>query len=181
MELLEGIKTRRSIRSFEDKMVDNVCIKEIIASAVYAPSWKNSQVVRYRVIKNKSLLEKIAKEGICNFTFNEKTILGCGGLVVVSVVKNRCGYERDGSFSTTKEDRWEMFDSGVASQTFCLAAHEKGIGSVILGIFDEEKIAELVELPENEKVACLIAIGYPKEEPMIPKRKEVEEILHILE
>lgn len=179
MELLKGIETRRSIRSFKDKMVDNECIKEIVASAIYAPSWKNSQVVRYRVVTNKILLETIAKEGMCNFAFNEKTVLGCGGLVVLSVVKNRCGYERDGSFSTKKEDRWEMFDAGVASQSFCLAAHDKGIGSVILGIFDEDKIAELVQLPESEKVACLIAIGYPKEEPAAPKRKAVEEVLQI--
>ncbi len=54
------------------------------------------------------------------------------------------GYEHDGTFSTPQNDRWEVFDAGIATQTFCLAAHAKGVGSVILGIFDEEKIHQYV-------------------------------------
>ena len=73
-----------------------------------------------------------------------------------------------------------MFDAGIATQTFCLAAHEKGIGSVIMGIFDEDKVAELISLEEGRKVAALIAVGYPDEEPAQPKRKEVGELVRFL-
>ena len=93
------------------------------------------------------------------------------------MVKNRSGYEKDGSYTTSKEDRWEMFDAGIATQTFCLAAHEQGVGSVIMGIFDETKIAEVIDVPEGQQVAALIAIGYPVFEPEAPKRKEVSELL----
>ena len=99
---------------------------------------------------------------------------------ISAVIEKRCGYEKDGSFSTSKEDRWEMFDAGIATQTFCLAAHEKGVGSVIMGIFDEDKVAELISLEEGRKVAALIAVGYPDEEPALPKRKEVEELVRFL-
>ncbi len=70
-----------------------------------------------------------------------------------------------------------MFDAGIATQTLCLAAHEHGVGTVIMGIFDAEKVAELLQIPENEVVVALVPIGYPDEEPNAPKRKAVDELL----
>lgn len=70
-----------------------------------------------------------------------------------------------------------MFDAGIAAQTFCLAAWERGVGTVITGYFDEEKITRLLNLPENQKVGCVIGFGYPDEEPAAPKRKSVEDLL----
>lgn len=96
------------------------------------------------------------------------------------MIKGRCGYEKDGSFSTPKEERWEMFDAGIASQTFCLAAHEKGIGSVIIGIFDESKVEEVVSIPEGQQLAAIIAVGYPEVVPDAPKRKTVEELVSFI-
>lgn len=99
--------------------------------------------------------------------------------MVMTYVEKRCGYERDGSFSTSKGDRWQNFDCGIAAATFELAAHELGLGSVVLGIFEEEKLRELLELPEGMGVACLMPLGYPAEAPGAPKRKEVAELLTI--
>ena len=70
-----------------------------------------------------------------------------------------------------------MFDAGVASQTFCLAAYEHGLGSVIMGIFDRKEAAELLELPEGMDLVALIPIGYPAETPNAPKRKSVDDLL----
>ena len=70
-----------------------------------------------------------------------------------------------------------MFDAGVAAQTFCLAAYEQGIGSVIMGIFDEAKAASLLNIPEEREIVALIPIGYPDEEPVAPRRKPVEDLL----
>ena len=99
--------------------------------------------------------------------------------MVMTYVEKRSGFERDGSFSTTKGDRWQNFDCGVAAATFGLAAHELGLGSVVLGIFDEKKLAELLELPEGMGVACLMPLGYPAEEPAAPKRKDVADLLSV--
>lgn len=124
----------------------------------------------------------IAQNCVLGFGFNAKTIVRCKALVIVSVVAGVSGYEEDGSFSTPQGDRWEMFDAGVASQTFCLAAHGRGIGSVVLGVFDETRIRQYVSLPENEKVTNLIALGYPLEPAKSgPPRKEVSELLEIIE
>ncbi len=180
MEALECIKTRRSIRKFEDKAVDHDTINAIIDAARMAPSWKNTQIVRYNVVENKEILTHIANDCVLGFEYNQKTISRAPQLVVVSMVEKRCGYERDGSFTTSKEDRWEMFDAGIASQTFCLAAHDAGVGTVILGIFDESKVAEAISLPEGEKVAALIVMGYPAQECEAPKRKEVADLVRYL-
>ena len=98
-------------------------------------------------------------------------------LIAVTVIKNRCGYERDGSFTTPRKDTWQMFDAGIASQTFCLAAHEAGLGSVIMGIFDRERAETLLELSSDRELVALIPVGYPAEEPAAPRRKDDSELI----
>ena len=98
-------------------------------------------------------------------------------MIAVTFIKNRSGFERDGSYSIPKEGGWQMFDAGVASEAFCLAAYEQGLGTVIMGIFDEAKAASLLEVPEERELVALIPIGYPAESPAAPKRKSVEELL----
>lgn len=177
MEAIECIKTRRSIRKFKENLVDHETINSIIEAASMSPSWKNTQIARYNIIENREVLDNIANNCVLDFEYNQKTISRAKQLCVVSMVTKRCGYERDGSFSTSKEDRWEMFDAGIASQTFCLAAHDLGVGTVILGIFDEDKVGEAINLPEGQKVAALIVMGYPDQECEAPKRKTVDELV----
>ena len=180
MEALQCIETRRSVRKFKQSPVSHEVMEAIIKEASFAPSWKNTQVTRYVVVEDPTIKAKIANEAVLGFSFNTGTIENAAALVVVTMVHGRSGFEKDGSFSTSKEDRWEVFDAGIATQTFCLAAHDKGVGSVIMGIFDEEKVAELIQLEEGRKVAALISVGYPDEEPAVPKRKEVEELVRFL-
>ena len=176
------IQTRRSVRKYSDQDISGDTLREIVDLARFSPSWKNTQVVRYHVVKNADLKEKIAQNCVLGFVFNAKTIVRCNALVIVSVVTKVSGYEPDGSYSTTQEDRWEMFDAGIANQTFCLAAHSKGVGSVILGVFDENKIRQYLTLPNNERVTNLIALGYPLEGAKnAPPRKEVSQLLEIVE
>ncbi len=180
MEAIECIKTRRSIRKFKEDIVEHATVEKIIEAASLSPSWKNTQIVRYNIVEDKKTLEEIANNCVLDFEFNQKTISRAPELVVVSMIEKRCGYERDGSYSTSKEDRWEMFDAGIATQTFCLAAHDLGVGTVILGIFDEDKVAKAISLPEGQKVAALIVMGYPNQECEAPKRKSVEELVTYL-
>lgn len=180
MEAIECIKTRRSIRKFKEDIVEHATVTKIIEAASLSPSWKNTQIVRYNIVEDKKILEEIANNCVLDFEFNQKTISRAPELVVVSMIEKRCGYERDGSYSTSKEDRWEMFDAGIATQTFCLAAHDLGVGTVILGIFDEDKVAKAISLPEGQKVAALIVMGYPNQECEAPKRKSVEELVTYL-
>ena len=60
---------------------------------------------------------------------------------------------------------------------FLPCCKEKGLGSVIMGIFDEDKITELLEIPEERELAALIAVGWPDIDPEVPKRKSVDDLL----
>ena len=175
----ECIKGRRSIRQFTDKPIAREVLTDIVESASYAPSWKNTQIVRYIAVEG-ALKDKIASECTSAYAKNGEIIRNAPLLIAVTFIKNRSGFERDGSFSTPKEGGWQMFDTGIATEAFCLAAYEQVLGSVILGIFDEAKAAALLSLPEDRELAALIPIGYPAEAPAAPKRKPVEDLLSYL-
>lgn len=176
MTAQECIKERRSIRRFKPDKIAHELLSGIIETASYAPSWKNTQITRYIAIEG-ALKDQIAQEGTAPFPNNGKIIENAPMLIAVTVIKNRCGYERDGSFTTPRKDTWQMYDAGVASQSFCLAAYEQGVGSVILGIFDQDRITSLLQLPEDRELVALIPIGYPDETPEAPRRKPVSELL----
>lgn len=177
MELAEGIKTRRSIRKFTDELVPEQVIREIVELSSYAPSWKNTQVIRYMCIQDKEIIDKITSEALMDFALNQKTLGRALQLMLILKKDGICGYERDGSYSTSKEDGWEMFDAGIAAQTFCLAAWDKGVGTVIMGVFDDAKVADIAGIPEGYTVTALIPIGYPVFNPDTPPRKSVDDLL----
>lgn len=175
MTAAECITTRRSVRRFQNKPVSRELLASIVQTASFAPSWKNTQITRYTAVEDPALKAELAAKA--TIPHNADIINSAPVLMVVTLIKNRCGFERDGSYSTSKGDHWQMFDAGVAAQTFCLAAWEQGIGSVIMGIFDEKAIGDLLSVPEDREVAALIAIGYPDESPTAPARKTVDVLL----
>lgn len=175
MNVTECLKTRRSIRRYKADPVDHSVIDSIVSLASYSPSWKNTQITRYIAIEDLSLLTEIAERYTPDY--NSNIIRQAPMLIAVTFKKGRCGYERDGSFTTKKGDRWQMFDAGIACQSFCLAAWDQGLGTVIMGVFDEDGIAGLLQIPEDQELAALIAVGYPDIEPSAPTRKPVEDLL----
>lgn len=183
MELIEGIKSRRSVRQFTDEKVSRETVQKIIDAARFAPSWKNSQTARYVVVESRGMMEQIADEGVMGREHNAGIIKGAAALVVLTSVNGRSGYEPDGSFTTGKGNEWQMFDAGIAAQTFCLAAHNYGVGSVIMGIFDDKEVARIIgldALAEKRTVSALIAIGYPSQEPSAPRRMETDEFVSFI-
>ena len=176
MTAKECILGRRSIRSYKPDPIDHSLLEEIVAEASYAPSWKHTQITRYIAVEG-ALKDQIADEGFSIFPGNGNIVRQAPVLIAVTVIKNRSGYERDGSFSTDRGDGWQMFDAGVAAQTFCLAAYEHGLGTVIQGLFDREHISSLLQLPEDRELVCLIPIGYAEGKVPAPNRKQVSEYI----
>ena len=174
MEIIEGIQTRRSVRKFQDKAVPHDVLEQIIAAAAYAPSWKNTQISRYIAIEGREKIDKLAEQYA---PFNASTLSTAPLLIAQTCVTKRSGYERDGSFTTDRGAGWEMYDCGIAAQTFCLAAHEAGLGTVILGIFDLPALEKHLHVPEGQELVALIAVGYPDQEPAAPRRKTVSDLL----
>lgn len=171
----ECITGRRSIRKFTDQPVSHDLIEKIVSAASFAPSWKNTQITRYIAVEG----EKKAALAKCTSIYpgNGAIMEQAPMVIAVTAITGRSGYERDGSFSTPKGTGWQMFDAGIASEALCLAAYEQGLGTVIMGLFDEEDAAKVLELPEGRELVALIPIGYPAESPAAPKRKTVEDLL----
>jgi nitroreductase len=175
MTAKECIVGRRSIRQFTDQPVPHDVLEQIVTAASYAPSWKNTQITRYIALEGeqKAAMAKCTK----SFSGNGRLMDGAPMVIAVTMVTGLCAFERDGSYSTKRGSAWQMFDVGAACEAFCLAAYEQGLGTVIMGIFDEDDAAAMLHLPEGQELAALIAIGYPAESPNAPRRKLVSELL----
>ena len=177
MEALECIKTRRSVRKFTEEAVSREQMAEVVAAAAYAPSWKNTQTARYNFVTDKEKIARLASDCMMDFAYNQKTASHAPALVILTTITGRSGFERDGSFSTSKGTHWQSFDAGIAAEAFCLAAHAYGLGTVIMGAIDTVAVAETVGLDSTRTVSCMIAVGYPDQQPLMPKRKTVDELL----
>ena len=101
MNMTECIKGRRSIRKYTAERIERSVLEDIISTASFSPSWKNTQITRYIAIEDTSIIQEIADK----FTpeFNSNIIRQVSTLMAVTFIKNRCGFERDGSYSTKKE------------------------------------------------------------------------------
>ena len=173
MELTKCMEERRSIRRYKKQPVDRDLIKQLIEAAILAPSWKNSQVSRYYAVDGDQKDQFMA----CLPEFNQNNSKDASTIIVSTVVNGRSGFERDGSYTNHLKDGFQYFDNGLQVQNLCLKAYELGLGTLIMGIYDEQKIREFLSIPEDEAVVAVIAVGYPDIEPAMPKRKSVEDIL----
>lgn len=179
MEAIEMIKGRRSVRKFKEEKVDRELMKEIIEVARFAPSWANFQVARYTLVDDLAKIKKLATDGVNGFVYNIDTLKNAKGVAVLSFVKGKSGkLDPEGNdYATSKSNVWEVFDAGIACQTFCLAAHVKGVGTCVMGIIDDKSISEIVNLPKEETVAALIVYGYQDGDVAATPRKDVDELV----
>lgn len=180
MNAIELIKGRRSVRKYKNEKVSRELMTEIVELSSWSPSWANLQVARYTLVDNPETIAQFAQKGMRGFAYNMNTLKTAPGVAVLSFVKGKSGKVEDFGMKT-EANAWEVFDAGIACQTFCLAAHEKGIGTCIFGVFDNEAVAKLVNLPEGETVAALIVYGYEDGETGPTPRKPVGEILRFID
>ena len=182
MELLQGIKERRSVRKYTGNPVPREVMEAVIDHTRFAPSWTNSQTPRWNLIDNRDVITQIGETAVRGFSYNLDTLKNATGVAVLSYVKGVSGsVAKYGLEEAENASKWEVFDAGIAGATFCLAAHGHGVGTVIMGVIDEVKIAEIINLPENETVGAVIVYGYAIDETLpVPNRKEVSEILRFI-
>ena len=174
-ELMDVIQGRRSIRRYQEKAVPDELLDKLLEAARWAPSWANSQCWHFVVVREEATKKKIQE----TVSPRNPSSLAIGNAPVLLVV---CGQlKRSGFYDDqypTKFGDWFMYDLGLATQNLCLAAHESGLGTVIVGLFDHEKVGKIVGLPPEHEVLVLIPLGYPDHEPSPPKRLELEKFVH---
>lgn len=181
MEALECIKTRRSVRKFTEETVTREQLAEVVAAAAYAPSWKNTQTVRYNAVLNKEKIASLANDCMMDFAFNQKTAVPRPGGRRHDVDQGPLRLRARRQLLDLQGHALAVVDAGVAAETFCLAAHAYGLGTVVMGVFDEAEVKKVVDIPEGEEVAALIVLGHPAEEPQAPARKDTDTLLRVVE
>lgn len=177
MELQETIKNRRSVRKFTDYQVTDNELVQLLEAARIAPSWANTQVWEFIIVRDREIIQKIV-ETYSERNPSRKCTLAASAVIVACAQKDISGC-KEGAI-VTKYNEWFMFDLGLAVQNLCLQAHELGLGTVIVGLLDHEKCRDILSLPEGYEVVVSIPVGKPavagKEGP---PRKELGEFVHL--
>ena len=180
MELQDVLNERRSIRNYDaDKKVTKEQLEIIINAAILAPSWKNLQTSRYYCILSDEMIKEFSDK--CLPEFNQKNSEGAA-LVVTTFVKNCVGFDRlSGEPVNECANGWGYYDCGLNNMLLVLKAEELGLATLIMGLRDEEKIRKTLNIPAEENVVSVIAVGYADISPDMPKRKDISETAKFFE
>lgn len=174
MDLVEAIKGRRSIRKYKTDPVPEEALQTVLEAVKWAPSWANTQCWEVIVVKDPKIKSEVAatlpqgNPAMTSITTSPALLVLCGKKGVSGFYK--------GQVATVKGD-WLMFDTGIAMQNVCLAAHARGLGTVIVGLFDHKKVEEILGVPQHVEVVAMTPLGYPATEGSAPKRKEISEFV----
>jgi nitroreductase len=174
-DLMNIIRGRRSIRRFQDKPIPEEDLQGILDAVRWSPSWNNTQCWEIIVVKNTEMKGRL-NEVLSPANPAKK------GLPDAPVVLALCGKAKSSGYyggeASTKLGDWLMFDLGLATQSLCLAAHNLGLGTVIVGALDHDKAKDLLGVGEGYELVALIPLGYPAKDSAAPKRREVSEFTH---
>ncbi len=183
MEILEVIKTRRSIRRYQTTPVDEKTIEFVLEAARWAPSWANTQCWRFIVVRDNNIKAELANslmkvEGGDTLVDNPsiRAISSAPVVIVACAELKKSGYEL-GEPATDKGDYWYMYDVALAMQNLVLAAHSVGLATVHVGLFDAKKAADILGVPEGFCVVSMTPLGYPDQVRDPRPRKELSEIV----
>ncbi len=175
MELMEAITGRRSVRRYKADPVPEEALQAVLEGVRWAPSWANTQCWEVIVVRDPKIrLELTAALPKGNPALGSMTDAPL--LLVLCGKKGISGYYR-GQAATVKGD-WLMFDTGIAMENLCLAAHGLGLGTVVIGLFDHKKAEEILNVPQGVEVVAMTPLGYPSSEGSTPKRKEISEFVY---
>ena len=180
MDTLEAIRTRRSVRKFSDRPVEPEKLQAVLEAAQQAPSWANLQCSRYIVVEDPAAKARISELSYVESFFatrGYKANPAQKALAEAPVVIVACA--NPGDSGELRGQQYYLTDVGIATENLMLAAHALGLGSVFVGVFDEEQLGELLGIPAELRIVGLFPLGYPLEEPKGgPPRKPLAEIVH---
>ena len=174
-DLMGIILGRRSIRRYQEKEIPDEILTRLLEAARWAPSWANAQPWEIVVVKDRAIKEKI-QETVPSKNPSSLAIVNAPVLLVVCGQLKKSGFYNDQY--PTKFGDWFMYDLGLATENLCLAAHDSGLGTVIVGLFDHDRAGEAINLPVDHEVLVLIPLGYPDHEPKPRQRREIDDFIH---
>ena len=160
MQLVDAIKTRRSVKNFTGKAPSWKKVIQAIDIARHVPMAGNMFSAKFILVEDRNIINKIAGATQQNF------VSKAGSLIVVT--SNR---EKVKKMFDANEKGFAQQQAGAAIQNLLLALTEKGIDSCWVGFFDDEIVRESVHVPEGEEVEAVIAVGFAGKEKVSKKSK----------
>jgi len=175
MTFEELLSVRQSVRRYTDKPVERDKLDKIIEAVHLSPSACNSQPWKLIIVDEPELKNEVAKATFSKTIAFNKFAVEAPVLAVLVIEKAKLIAQIGGSL---KDQEYPQYDIGIAAAHFCLQAAELGLGTCMLGWFDEKKIQQLLKIPEKRKIGLVITLGYPPDDYKIRQkiRKPVDEI-----
>jgi nitroreductase len=166
MEFYEVIRKRRSYRAYRAEMPEEEKVKRILNAARLAPTWANMQGMHYIVVKDPEIVRKVWKAVGQSQKFVEAPMFIVGVISEFGSGKNPNGL------------KYFPLDCGICFEHLILAATAEGLATCWIGMFNETKVKEVLEIPDKYRVLALTPLGYPiKEKGEVVDRKPIEEIV----
>ena len=175
MQFLDLVTRRFSARKYKDKAVEQEKLTRCLEAARLAPSASNSQPWTFLAVNEPNLVQKVAAETYSKIaTFNRFTHQA-PVLVVFVLEKPKLITQIGGRI---KKKEYPLIDIGIAAEHFCLQAEEEGLGTCMLGWFNEKPLKKLLNIPKNKTIGLIVTLGYPDyEKRPSKKRKGFEEVV----
>jgi nitroreductase len=160
MTVLDVIRTRRSVRKWKDQPVDKKQVDALVEAIQKAPSAVNWQPYKF-IFVNDPTKRKLLSQA-CG-----QPNLAKAPLLVVGVANQK------------RSPRWYLVDTVIALTQALLVAYEVGLAGVIVGAFDESKVKATLEIPNDQVVPLMIALGVADENPRPITRKSMPELFSV--
>jgi nitroreductase len=161
MNFQELIRRRQSVRKYKSEQpIEEEKLMRILEAGRLAPSASNSQPWTFIVVDEPELRYQVAKATHGKLIGINKFVVEAPLLIVMVIEKPKITTQIGGAI---KNKEYPLIDIGIAAEHMCLQAEEDGIGSCMLGWFDEKRIKKLLQIPRKKTVGLVISFGYAPE------------------
>jgi len=167
------VMTRRSVRNYDaTKKISEAEVRELLKTVQEAPSWANQQPTKYYV----AISEEKLKEVQDLVGGNKERIINAPVLICSTFERGKSGFFQ-GQQTNEVGDGWGAYDNGLSDSYLILTARAMGFDTLIMGMRDADGLRKTFNIPENETVMAVIALGYRVADPDRPERKPLDEIV----
>jgi nitroreductase len=170
-ELLDLMLSRQSDRKYSDKPIESEKLERIIEAGRMAPSACNAQPWKFIVVTDPEIISRLAEAASAKL-LGMNVFVGEAPVLFVMVRENPNLSSRIGGKIKRKD--YSHIDIGIATENICLQARAEGLGSCIIGWFDEKQIRSILSIPPSKRVELIITMGYSLSEYRQKKRKPKE-------
>lgn len=169
----ELIQTRQSVREYRDLPVADQDLQLLIEAVRLAPSASNSQPWRLVIVNDPEKKTRLARATFSALVSFNRFALQAPVIAVLTIERPKIVTQIG---ARLKDREFSLIDIGIAAEHFCLQAAELGLGTCMIGWFDEDEVRKTLHIPERTRIGLLITLGHPPEGyPLRPKiRKNVK-------